>query len=72
MRTVRQAIDSLDTILNDPNTYQTNSTTALAHLSQDKAGLEHELQSVETDWIETLEALESQEEKLGFKKKSGR
>ena len=68
MLAVRQEIESLDMILNDPNTYQTKSTATLIRLSQDKAGLEHELQSVETDWIETLEVLETQVEKIGFQK----
>ncbi len=68
MLAVRQEIESLDTILNDPNTYQTKSTATLIRLSQDKAGLEHELQSVETDWIETLEVLETQVEKIGSQK----
>ena len=64
MQKIQQDIQSLDTILNDPNTYQAQSTAELAGMIQDKASLEQGLKSVETGWIDAMEVLEALEKQI--------
>ena len=64
MLKIQQDIESLDIILNDPNTYQTQSTAELAGMMQDKVDLEHGLKSVETGWIDAMEILEDLEKQI--------
>ena len=66
MLKIQQDIESLDTILNDPNTYQTQSTAELAGMMQDKVDLEHGLKSVETGWIDAMEILEDLERRINL------
>ena len=64
MLKIQRDIESLDTVLNDPNTYQTQSTAELASMMQDKVDLEHGLKSVETGWIDAMEILEDLEKRI--------
>ncbi len=64
MQKIQHDIQSLDTILNDPNTYQEQSTAELAGMMQEKVDLEQGLKSVETGWIDAMEVLEDLEKQI--------
>lgn len=64
MQKIQRDIQSLDTILNDPNTYQEQSTAELAGMMQEKVDLEQGLQSVEAGWIDAMEVLEDLEKRI--------
>ncbi len=64
MQKYQHDIESLDAALNDPVTWQTQSTSELAGMIQDKASLEQGLESVETGWIDAMEILEALEKQI--------
>ena len=67
MLKIQQDIESLDIILNAPETYQTRGTAELAGMMQGKVDLERGLKSVEADWIDAMETLEDLEKRINLK-----
>ena len=61
MSEIQAEIDRLNTYLNDPETYETESTANLATLMQKKSDWESELKSNEAQWLEAAEKLEELE-----------
>ena len=60
----RERIEVLDGILNDPQTYETESTSNLASMMQEKSELESALDETENQWLVAAETLEQLEREL--------
>ena len=64
MAKTRDRIGVLDGILNDPETYETESTSNLATMMQEKSDLETKLEETENQWMVVAESLEELEKEL--------
>jgi ATP-binding cassette subfamily F protein 3 len=61
IKSLQDNIDSLNSILSDPQTYETESTANLSRMMQKKSGLEDQLKKMENRWFAATENLESLE-----------
>ena len=57
----QKEIDTLDLSLNDPGTYETESTSNLAKMMKKKSSLEEKIAEAESEWLEASEKLEELE-----------
>ncbi|MEM7195804.1 MAG: ATP-binding cassette domain-containing protein [Pseudomonadota bacterium] len=64
MEKLGRKISELDSILQNPETYETESTARLAKLMQDKSALEGDLSKTESGWYAAAEELENLEREL--------
>ena len=64
MQKIQGEIDKLAVILNNPETYETESTANLAGMMQNKSDLDHQLKQTEASWYESAEELETLEQSL--------
>ena len=58
MQKVQQQIDELDKVLQDPQTYENESTSNLAKLAQKKSDKDSQLAKLESQWLSAAEELE--------------
>jgi ATP-binding cassette subfamily F protein 3 len=61
LQQLQEKLTVLNGVLNDPGTYQTESTSNLANMMQQKSDLDRKLEQTESSWVESMEELEQLE-----------
>jgi len=64
MQHLQKEIEALDQKLNDPQTYETESTANLAEMMQEKSDKAGKQKSLEEQWYEAIDSLEELERKI--------
>ena len=64
MQHLQKEIEALDQKLNDPQTYETESTANLAEMMQEKSDKAGKQKSLEEQWYEAIGSLEELERQI--------